>query len=409
MNVLYISYDGMTDPLGQSQVIPYLEGLVKMGHNISLISCEKPERENDKSKLDKIISDAGIQWFPVSYTKKPPVISTIRDIRKMMVLAEKILRQNKIEIVHCRSYVSAIVGQWMKRNFGVKFIFDMRGFWADERVEGGIWNLKNPIYKTVYSYFKKKEKQFLQEADYIISLTENAKQELLTWKTISNQPLKIEVIPCCVDMNLFDASKISVAEIQKKKTELKLNESEFVISYVGSIGTWYLCDEMLQFFTRLLLKIPSAKFLFITPEEKEFVLQKARAQNIPEEKIVLMRAARNEMPLLLKCCDASLFFIKPSFSKKASSPVKQGEIMSMGIPIICNSKIGDTDLIVNDSHAGFVLNELNDSAFDTLIERLKIEGLKNFSANEIRNGAEKFYSLEKGIEKYNSVYKKSSA
>jgi hypothetical protein len=44
MNVIYISYDGMTDPLGQSQVIPYLIGLTKKGHNISIISCEKTTR-----------------------------------------------------------------------------------------------------------------------------------------------------------------------------------------------------------------------------------------------------------------------------------------------------------------------------------------------------------------------------
>ncbi len=31
-HILYISYDGMTDPLGQSQVLPYLKGLAKKGY-----------------------------------------------------------------------------------------------------------------------------------------------------------------------------------------------------------------------------------------------------------------------------------------------------------------------------------------------------------------------------------------
>ena len=39
-NVLYISYDGMTDPLGQSQVLPYLSGLSKEGYSFHLISFE---------------------------------------------------------------------------------------------------------------------------------------------------------------------------------------------------------------------------------------------------------------------------------------------------------------------------------------------------------------------------------
>ena len=249
MKVLYISYDGMTDPLGQSQVIPYLSGLVRYGHSISLISAEKSEKESDRTRIGKIISAAGIEWFPVTYTKKPPVISTIRDIRKIMLLSEKLFHEKKIEAIHCRSYVAAIVGLWMKKNFGVKFIFDMRGFWADERVEGAIWHLKNPVYRTVYNYFKRKEKLFLENADAIVSLTENAKQEILTWKKIKNQPLSIEVIPCCVDMNLFDSKKNSDSEIQKKKSELGLSDAKFVLSYCGSIGTWYLCDEMLEFFS----------------------------------------------------------------------------------------------------------------------------------------------------------------
>ena len=39
--VIYISYDGMSDQLGQSQVLPYIEGLSKFGHTFELISFEK--------------------------------------------------------------------------------------------------------------------------------------------------------------------------------------------------------------------------------------------------------------------------------------------------------------------------------------------------------------------------------
>ena len=55
--VLYISYDGMTDNLGQSQVIPYLIGLQKLGYSIHILSCEKPQvfahRNNHIAKLLK--------------------------------------------------------------------------------------------------------------------------------------------------------------------------------------------------------------------------------------------------------------------------------------------------------------------------------------------------------------------
>lgn len=47
-NILYISYDGMTDPLGQSQVLPYIINLNKENYNFHLVSFEKPDRLKKK-------------------------------------------------------------------------------------------------------------------------------------------------------------------------------------------------------------------------------------------------------------------------------------------------------------------------------------------------------------------------
>ena len=41
--VLFISYNGMLDPLGQSQVIPYLRELAKRGVRFTLLSFERPD------------------------------------------------------------------------------------------------------------------------------------------------------------------------------------------------------------------------------------------------------------------------------------------------------------------------------------------------------------------------------
>ena len=86
--VLYISYDGMTDSLGQSQVIPYLIGLTKNGYSFTLISCEKEENfAQNKSKIQSILDANNIAWQPISYTKKPPVLSTVYDVNRIKKLA----------------------------------------------------------------------------------------------------------------------------------------------------------------------------------------------------------------------------------------------------------------------------------------------------------------------------------
>lgn len=396
----------MTDPLGQSQVIPYLKGLTEMGHAFHLISCEKYAAKSDEYKNIQVLLDKyKITWHPICYTSKPPVISTLFDIWKISKAAIKIIRKNKIEVIHCRGYISALIGLKMKKRFGVKFIFDMRGFFADERVEGGLWNLKNPLYNYIYKYFKKKEAIFFVSAEYSVSLTEKAKSIIQSWD-LPGQPVPVDVIPCCADLEHFKRENVEESIRKKWKQKLEIQDHDFILSYLGSVGTWYMLDEMLDFFKVLMLKYANTKFLFITPDNPREILIKAASRNIPKEKIIVQKVSRSEVPVLLSLSKVSIFFIKPVFSKKASSATKMGEIMGMGIPLICNSDVGDVDAIMNDAKAGIVLDAFNNNEYQKAVD--KIEEVLEISPDDIRSYAKKYYSLDDGVEKYNSIYKKLS-
>lgn len=404
VEVLYMSYDGMTDPLGQSQVIPYLQGLSKVGYRFTLISFEKAKRfEKYKEQISALLKQSNIEWVPLSYTKSPPVLSTIYDVLRMRRKAFALHREKKFSIVHCRSYISSLVGLKMKRKTGVKFIFDMRGFYADERVDGGLWNLSHPVYKWVYDFFKQKEREFLSEADYTISLTEAGKKEIHSWKELKGQPIPIQVIPCCADLKNFSPQNVDQVKLKELRREFFIKENEFILTYLGSIGTWYMPDEMLDFFKCLLKKKPEARFLFITNEPKALILNAAKRKNIGADRFIFTSAPHNLVPTYLALSSASIFFIKPVFSKKASSPTKQGEIMGMGIPYICNGNVGDVAEIVKDTQSGYVVNEFLENIYCSAVEYL-INA--NANSDEIRKGAFKYYSLEDGVGRYKEVYEK---
>ena len=402
--VLYMSYDGMIDPLGQSQVIPYLQGLSKLGFHFTLISFEKKERfEKSEKQIAALLKQSNIDWVPLTYTKSPQILSTIYDVMRMRSKAFELQHQKKFSIVHCRSYISSLLGLALKKRFGVKFIFDMRGFYADERVDGGLWKLDNLLYKMVYDFFKRKEKLFLTNADYTISLTENGKREIQYWKEIPNQPIAIQVIPCCADLDKFSPNQVDKKELQELKNKFSIAEDDFVLSYLGSVGTWYMLDEMLDFFKCLSEKTFNAKFLFITNEPASLVLDKALEKDIPIDKFIITPAPHALVPTYLALSSASIFFIKPVFSKRASSPTKQGEIMGMGIPYVCNAGVGDVNEIVADTNSGFVVSQFSSLQYREVVEKLLSQKL---TSTQIREGAMKYYSLETGVEKYNSVYTK---
>jgi len=101
----------MTDPLGQSQVLPYLIGLNKREYKLTLISFEKKSKpENNKAIIESICQENNIKWQPLNYTKIPPVISTIKDIMVLRRKVKKLFAINKFDIVHCRSYITSLVG-----------------------------------------------------------------------------------------------------------------------------------------------------------------------------------------------------------------------------------------------------------------------------------------------------------
>jgi hypothetical protein len=100
LKVLFISYDGMTDPLGQSQVIPYLKGLSALGHEISILSCEKKIRfEIESVEIKKLLDSNNIKWFPIFYIPSPPVLSSIKDVWNIRKKSREICKNEGIEMI----------------------------------------------------------------------------------------------------------------------------------------------------------------------------------------------------------------------------------------------------------------------------------------------------------------------
>lgn len=392
----------MTDPLGQSQVIPYLLGLSRLGYRFTILSFEKKSRYRKlEGKIRSILEPAGITWEPLWFTSKPPLISKFYDALKMRYAARRLQRREHFDMVHCRSYPSAENGLLLKRRHGVKFLFDMRGFWADEKKDGGSWNQDKFIFRRVYRHYKKKERQFIREADGIISLTHAGKTEMERWDSY-NPAVPPDVIPCCADMSHFTLR--TGEEKNEGRRLLGIAPGVQVLGYLGSLGSWYMLDEMLDFFRVFKSQYPAAVFLFITHSSPSMVLGKLSRYGIQEQDIRIVPAERDEVPVFAKAADLHVSFIKPVYSKLSSSPTKLGELMAMGIPVIVNDGVGDVGEVVKAVDGGVVIHDFNESEYRRAVDEMP--RLLALDAGNIRMRAEKFYSLETGITRYAAVYKK---
>lgn len=396
-NTLYITFDGLSDPLGQSQILPYLISLAQQGYAITVLSCEKPAvLKIEKERIEEQIKHLPIEWKYIEYNQQGNFITRHNYVKQLHAMAEQVVAAKKISLTHCRSYLSALIGLKLKQKKGIPFLFDMRGFWADERIDGAIWKKSNPLHYFFYRYFKLKEKQFLKHADFIITLTNASLRYLMNKFPNLGINEKAEVIPCCTSLEHFDRS------ITKKAVlPIGISESDFLLIYTGSIGTWYHTKEMIDCTLAWKEFIPNIKLLILTKDKNELASILGQYSDTQKQIIFTESASYKDVPSFLALAKAAIYFIKPVFSKIASSPTKMAECWAMDLPIITNKGIGDNDLYFNQHQGGILISEFTNEAYKKAAILFLEKSKQNVNYREIANT---HFNNKKAAVVYLSIY-----
>lgn len=389
--VLYLSYDGLLEPLGESQILSYARLLAQKGARYDLVTLEKRELLSDGEKtlrLENTLAGLGIKWQPLAYNNSKGALSRVGNFFRFFLASFKTAVNAKVNFIHARSYLPCACAVILKKLLKVKVIFDMRGFWVDERVEAGLWKQNSLIFKAA----KRAEKVLLKASDEVISLTRVAAQELNREGFAALPSGRITVIPTCVDLERFFPEAKNAAG------------PEFSLVYSGSLSTWAMPLEMLRFFSALKTRLAGARFMVLTREDKLFK-SLLKSENINAAGISVFSSAFEGMRGHLSAADAGIAFYKPGLSRKARCPTKVGEYLACGVPVVINSGIGDTDEIVHNERVGVIVRDFSREEYVRVTEELE-ELFSDASglAVRCRQAAQKYFSLHDGADRYMEVY-----
>ncbi|MFH1888971.1 MAG: glycosyltransferase [Candidatus Omnitrophota bacterium] len=403
VKVLYISYDSALEPIPQSQVIPYLRELSRDGYIFHWLSFDKPHlfrRENRREELRLELLKDGITWLSLDYYRWPYLPAKAFNIICGIVVAVFYILKEDIAVVHCRSEVASVIGCIVSRLFGKKMIYDRRGFMAEDYVEGGMWKSRESF---LYRAMIWADNKLLVSSDRVVVLTNKMKEWLVDNRPSLGLRDKIRIIPCCVD-----ASRFSYEGKEEAKSALGF-AGKFVFIYSGSLGTWYLLNEMIDFFNSAKKLIPNAHFIILTMSDHDIARKVISQKGAPQEDFTLERADFSQVPRFLQCADCAICFIKPVVSKYASSPTKLAEFLASGIPVVINRGIGDSDRMLEDERSGVVVDDFTQGAYDNctqeLVRLLKEEDVLRERCVET---ARKYFSLSDGINEYRQIYRELS-
>ena len=390
--ILYISYDGMLEPLGQSQVLAYLKRLAA-GRRIHLVSFEKADdwsNTTERERISQDMADTGIFWHPLRYHKRPSALATLWDIVCGIAVGLWLVLRYRLSIVHARSYVSSVMALALKRLTGVKYLFDMRGFWADERVDGGILTRDSSLYRMAKWF----EKKFLLNADVVVSLTQAAVQEMRQFPYLQGRMPTFEVITTCANLDLFKPTE----------PEQQAHQRSFNLGYVGAVSVSYLFDEVLQCFNLLRQELPDARLHILNRGEHDYIRDRLNYHNIDPETVRLEATDHPGVVRAMCQMDAGIFFIKQVYSKMASAPTKLGEFLGCGVPCMGNDGVGDMANILEGKQVGVALRDFSEIAMRGAIVRLLQLAREPDIRQRCRQVAIECFSLEIGVERYSKIY-----
>lgn len=403
MRSLYISYNAITEPIVQSQVIPYLKGLSRKGIRFCLLTFEKKKLEKKarlkiKETLKKEFgNDSAFVWYSLRYHKWPSAPATLFDAVAGWLLCVYIILRHRIDIIHARAIVPALMGFAAAKMLSKKFIFDTRGIDSEEYVDAGQWK-RGGLKHSLTAFL---EGVIIRFSDHVVVLTEKFRDILKSNKRYKN--VNFSVIPCAVDTDRFRPGKDRNAFLTKTPRA----RDGLVIAYVGSLGTWYMLEEMLDFFKAALESNQNAHFMILTQTDRSYALGSIRNKGLEAGHFTLDTVAHDSVPDYLSGCDAGIFFIKPVFSKLSSSPVKFGEYLSCGLPVIINHGIGDTEELVRANRIGVSLDNFDKASYHKALDEINQLLKDKDLAARCRLTAERHLSLKSAVETYGEIYEKA--
>lgn len=271
------------------------------------------------------------------------------------------------------------MARWARLSRATPLLYDMRGFYADERVESGSWSRGSWLDRWV----RRSEAENLRRATGVVVLT-RAARAILQQRHPRLSPL--EVVPTCVDTSRFSPAPPGAPR------------PEFGLAYCGSLGTWYLSREMVEF-ARVARAFLPERPLFLTPQPEE-----ARRAGATPDWAEVRSVSPAEVPGWLRRCRALLFFIRPSPAKRASCPTKFAEGLATGLPIVANLGIGDLDQIVEAEGVGVLVKGFGSDAYREALDRLRALLQDPATPARCRALALSGYRLEGGVEAYARLY-----
>jgi glycosyltransferase involved in cell wall biosynthesis len=380
---VYISYNGLLDPLGASQIVPYVE-IIARDRPMLVVSFEKGGVDERQARaLAERLSARGITWTPLRYRRRPQLLAKTLDLWAG-VRAVRGAIEGGAGIVHARGHVEMEIAVRSTRSLPI--LFDIRGLLPEEYVDARLWSARDPRYL----WAKRAERGYYRRASGAVVLTKAIVPYVRArFAEFGRQP-PLEVIPTVVDLERFRFDPSARAAARQNLDA----EDRVVFVYSGSLGTWYLANEMARFVRVYRDTLGKSVLLLWQLNTAPDVARKASVDaGLAPGEVRITSARAEDVPAQLSAGDVALALVMPTFSKRASCPTKYAESLAVGMPLVMTRQVGDSAEFEAQG-AGVTL----EPPFDDSQMReacLRLETLRQLPRTHFTSLAERSFDIER--------------
>ena len=387
---LYLTRNGLLEPLGQSQVFAYLRGLSRE-YSITLITYEKDEDRADTARMARAQAECerlGITWLPQRFTSRPKIVAPAFSMIRMVWLVQREVRRRGIKLIHARSYIPAAAAMLAARLTRTPFIFDMRALWPEELITARRLRRGSLLHRMIVAA----ERACLRRAAGVVSLTHAAKEYLEKTFPDDLAGQRIVVIPTCADLDRFVPANVPT--------------NKRIIGCLGTVlSGWFRLDWLASFLAVAARRDPDMQFELTTRDDEANIRSAIGGDDAFQGRLHVAPSPSDQVHEVLQGQIASvMFYAGGEVSELGRSPTRLAEILGCGLPVVANEGVGDVARIIRDYRVGVLATGAStaemEAAWDELQDLLADPDL----AARCRQAAEEVFSLGAGTAAYSSLY-----
>lgn len=366
-SVLYLSSDALTEGVGASQVLAYVERLPSLGIGVDLHTFEKSD---PPTEIDERLRAAGVAWHPHPFGRYGAAGGIGRIVRGARFA-------RGATIVHARADLAAASALLARPDH---LVWDCRGLFTDQRLALGTLRAGTPEH----ALLRRVERSAARRSDAIVTLT-HAVVPVLEQRHGPGIGEKVTVIPTCVDLERFSPHPMPDGPVR--------------LLLAGTINRYYDVPLMLRVVEAVRRSLP-ADLVLATPGPTAWeheLRHAAQRTSVPP----------SAMPALVASCHAGLSVCREDagVSLTGSMPTKLAEFLAGGRPIVVNRSLGDAAAIVRDQGCGVVVEGDDDDdvarAAGGILELVSDPSVPQ----RCREVAERTFDVDRAVESLAAIYR----